>query len=294
LIHRLPKRTGLSCVAVVLALFAATTAPSARQSSVPTPRDVLGFTPGDDYKLADFSQIRDYFRKLDAASDRVQVSSAGTSTEGREMLVAVISSEANLAQLARYKDIARRLALVRGVSDEEAHDLAAQGKAIVWIDNGLHASEVATAQHSLLLAWRVATDESAEMRAIRDNVIVVLLPTINPDGLDMVVDWYRRNLGTPYQDSPMPWLYQKYVGHDNNRDFYMQTQAESRVISRLLYNEWLPQVLYNQHQGTWPPRIFVPPFPIRSTRTSTRSSCAASILSAARCCAASSARAKTA
>ncbi len=261
MIHRLPKRTGLSCVAVVLALFAATTAPSARQPSVPTPRDVLGFTPGDDYKLADFSQIRDYFRKLDAASDRVQVSSAGTSTEGREMLVAVISSEANLAQLARYKDIARRLALVRGVSDEEAHDLAAQGKAIVWIDNGLHASEVATAQHSLLLAWRVATDESAEMRAIRDNVILVLLPTINPDGLDMVVDWYRRNLGTPYQDSPMPWLYQKYVGHDNNRDFYMQTQAESRVISRLLYNEWLPQVLYNQHQGTWPPRIFVPPFP---------------------------------
>jgi len=255
-------RTRVTCAAVLLALLvASTTTHSARQQSVPSPRDVLGFTPGDDYKLADFSQVRDYFRKLDAASDRVQVSSAGTSTEGREMLVAVISSEANLAQLDRYKDIARKLARVRGVSDEEARDLAAQGKAIVWIDNGLHASEVATAQHSLLLAWRVATDESAEMRAIRDNVILVLLPTINPDGLDMVVDWYRRNLGTPYQDSPMPWLYQKYVGHDNNRDFYMQTQAESRVVSRLLYSEWLPQVLYNQHQGTWPPRIFVPPFP---------------------------------
>jgi hypothetical protein len=255
-------RTRVTCAAVLLALLvASTTTHSARQQSVPSPRDVLGFTPGDDYKLADFSQVRDYFRKLDAASDRVQVSSAGTSTEGREMLVAVISSEANLARLDRYKDIARKLARVRGVSDEEARDLAAQGKAIVWIDNGLHASEVATAQHSLLLAWRVATDESAEMRAIRDNVILVLLPTINPDGLDMVVDWYRRNLGTPYQDSPMPWLYQKYVGHDNNRDFYMQTQAESRVVSRLLYSEWLPQVLYNQHQGTWPPRIFVPPFP---------------------------------
>src|SRR4029077_19651431 len=256
-----PGRPSLSCAAVVLALFVAAGAPSARQPPVPSPRDVLGFTPGDDYKLADFGQIRDYFQRLDAASERVEVRSAGTSTEGREMLVAVISSETNLAQLARYKDIARRLALVRGVSDEEAHDLAAQGKAIVWIDNGLHASEVATEQHSLLLAWRVATDESAEMRAIRDIMILVLLPTINPDGLDMVVDWYRRNLGTPYQDSPMPWLYQKYVGHDNNRDFYMQTQAESRVISRLLYSEWLPQVLYNQHQGTWPPRIFVPPFP---------------------------------
>ena len=113
----------------------------------------------------------------------------------------------------------------------------------------------------MLLAWRVATDETPEMRAIRDNVILVLLPTINPDGLDMVVDWYRRNLGTPYQDSPMPWLYQKYVGHDNNRDFYMQTQAETRVVNRLLYDEWLPEITYNQHQGTWPPRIFVPPFP---------------------------------
>jgi hypothetical protein len=113
----------------------------------------------------------------------------------------------------------------------------------------------------MALAWRVATDESAEMRAIRDNVILVLLPTINPDGLDKVVDWYRRTLNTPNQDSPMPWLYQKYIGHDNNRDFYMQTQAETQVLSRLLYEEWLPEILYNQHQGTWPPRIFVPPFP---------------------------------
>ena len=177
------------------------------------------------------------------------------------MLVAVISSPANLQQLAHFKDISRRLALVRGLSDADAHALAAEGKAVVWIDNGLHASEVASAQQSMLLAWRVATDESAEMRAIRDNVILVLLPTINPDGLDMVADWYRRNLGTPYQDSAMPWLYQKYIGHDNNRDFYMQTQAESQVVSRLLYEEWLPQILYNQHQGTWPPRIFVPPFP---------------------------------
>jgi len=208
--------------------------PSAGQEAVPTPRDVLGFTPGDDYKLADFSQIRSYFETLDAASDRVMLMSAGKSTEGRDMLVAIISSEANLAKLERYRDIARRLAMVRGVSDTDAQSLAREGKAVVWIDNGLHASEVATAQHSLLLGWRVATEESPEMQAIRDNVILVLLPTINPDGLDLVVDWYRRTLGTPYQDSPMPWLYQKYVGHDNNRDFYMQTQAETRVLSRLL------------------------------------------------------------
>ncbi len=235
--------------------------PAARQPQVPTPRDVLGFTPGDDYKLADFSQLRGYFEKLDAASARVQVTSAGKSTEGRDMLVAVISSEANLANLATHRDRARRLALVRGVPDDEARQMARAGKAIVWIDNGLHASEVATAQHSMLLAWRVATEETPEMQAIRDNVILVLLPTINPDGLDLVADWYRRNLGTPFQDSPMPWLYQKYVGHDNNRDFYMQTQAETRIVNQLLYKDWLPQILYNQHQGTWPPRIFVPPFP---------------------------------
>jgi Zinc carboxypeptidase len=247
-------------LAVVVVLFRTAASP-ALQPVVPTPRDVLGFTPGDDYKLADFNQIRGYFEKLDAASERVIVTSAGKSTEGRDLLVAVISSEANLAQLERYRDISRRLALVRGLTDDEARSLAHEGKAVVWIDNGLHASEVATAQHSLLLGWRVATEESAEMQAIRDNVILVLLPTINPDGLDLVTAWYRRTLGTPYQDSPMPWLYQKYVGHDNNRDFYMQTQEETRVVNRLLYREWLPQILYNQHQGTWPPRMFVPPFP---------------------------------
>jgi hypothetical protein len=250
----------LPVLAPLLALAAGLSTPAA-QPAVPAPRDVLGFTPGDDYKLADFSQLRDYFQKLAAASRRVQLSVAGTSTEGRDILVAVISSEENLEHLAHYKDIARRLGLVRGLDDATAHELASEGRAIVWIDNGLHASEVATAQHSMQLAWRVATEESREMQEIRDNVILVLLPTINPDGLDLVVDWYRKTLGTPYQDSPMPWLYQKYVGHDNNRDFYMQTQQETRVVNDLLYRDWLPQITYNQHQGTWPPRIFVPPFP---------------------------------
>ena len=238
-------------------LRAAPQAPTA----VPSPRDVLGFEPGDDYTLADFRQLRAYFQRLDAASDRVQLEIAGQSTEGNEMLVAIISSEANLARLGHYRDISRRLALVGGLSDREARALAREGKAVVWIDSGLHASEVATAQHAIRLAYRVATDDSAEMQAIRDNVILVLAPCINPDGMNMVVDWYRRTLHTPHQDSPMPWLYQKYVGHDNNRDGYMQTQKETQVVSRLLFAEWLPQIMYNQHQGTYPPRIFVPPFP---------------------------------
>jgi hypothetical protein len=230
-------------------------------TAVPTPRAVLGFDPGDDYQLADFTQLRAYFQRLDETSARVQLFVAGTSTEGREILVAAISSEANLAHLERYRDIARRLALVRGVSDEDARALARDGKAIVWIDNGLHSTEVATAQHAFHLAHRVATEESREMRAIRENVILLLLPCINPDGMDLVVDWYRRHLRTPHQDSPMPWLYHRYVGHDNNRDGYMQTQKETQVVNRLLFHDWLPQVMYNQHQGVWPARIFVPPFP---------------------------------
>jgi hypothetical protein len=252
-------------VAVLLALEAlAGTTGAIRQTAgtvVPAPREVLGFEPGDDYHLADFGQLREYFRRLADASPRVRLSVAGRSTEGNEMIVAIISSEENLARLDRYRGIARRLALARNLSDADARALAREGKAIVWIDNGLHASEVATAQHAFVLAHRVATDESPEMRAIRDNVILVLLPCINPDGMNMVVDWYRRTLHTPHQDSPMPWLYQKYTGHDNNRDSYMQTQAETQVVSRLLFHEWLPQIMYNQHQGTWPPRIFVPPFP---------------------------------
>ena len=254
------RRVVLSVIVAAL-LFGRTTAPGAQQT-VPSPRDVLGFTPGEDYKLADFRQVQDYFQKLDAASDRVQVSSAGKSTEGNDILVALISSEANLARVDRYREISRTLAYVRGVSPEGARALAREGKAVVWIDNGLHASEVATAQHAFLLAHRVATEESTEMREIRDNVILVLLPTVNPDGMNLVVDWYRKHLNTPHQDSPMPWLYQKYIGHDNNRDGYMQTQAETRIVNTLLYKEWLPQILYNQHQaGSPPPRMFVPPFP---------------------------------
>ena len=254
------RRVVLSLVVAALVLGRASS-PVAQQT-VPTPNDVLGFTPGDDYKLADFRQLQDYFGKLDAASDRVTVYSAGKSTEGNDMLVALISSEANLAKAEHYRDISKRLAYVRGVSPDAARALARDGKAVVWIDNGLHASEVATAQHAFLLAHRVATDESAEMREIRDNVILVLLPTVNPDGMNMVVDWYRQHLNTPHQDSAMPWLYQKYIGHDNNRDAYMQTQAETRVVNTLLYKEWLPQIMYNQHQAGWPPpRMFVPPFP---------------------------------
>jgi hypothetical protein len=252
----------LAIVSAALCLVLARASAPVAQQTVPSPAEVLGFTPGDDHKLADFRQLHDYFTKLDAASDRVTVYSAGKSTEGNDILVALISSEANLARAEHYRDISRKLAYVRGVDDLRARALAREGKAVVWIDNGLHASEVATAQHAFLLAHRLATDESPESREVRDNVILVLAPNVNPDGMNLVVDWYRKHLNTPHQDSAMPWLYQKYIGHDNNRDAYMQTQAETRIVNDLLYRQWLPQIMYNQHQAGWPPpRMFVPPFP---------------------------------
>jgi hypothetical protein len=230
-------------------------------SPVPRPDDVLGFRPGADRKLADYATIVKYFRALDAASNRVTVREIGPTAEGRTMIAAFISSEANLKKLDRYKEIARRLALARGLDDTQARALAAEGKTIVWIDSGLHATEVAPAQHAPELAWRVATEESDEMRRIRDEVILVQVPVMNPDGLDKVVAWYNKNLGTPYEVAPMVELYHRYVGHDNNRDWYMFNMPESRNVARLLYEEFFPQIIYNHHQSApFPARIFVPPF----------------------------------
>ena len=183
----------------------------------------------------------------------------GKTVEGRPELMAIVSSEANIRDLARYKDMARRLALARG-SPEEARDLARQGKAIVWIDFGLHSSEVAPAQAAPLLAYDVVTGNSAEMRAIRDNVILLLVPNMNPDGTTAVADWYMKNVGKAWE-SRLPELWHRYVGHDDNRDWFMMTQPETRNAARQLYVEWFPQIVYNHHQaGPFPARIFVPPF----------------------------------
>ena len=229
-------------------------------AKVPEPQDVFGFQPGADYKLASHEQIVEYFTRLDAASDRVVVDQIGKSTEGRPMILAVISSEANIKNRARYKDIARRLAMARGVSETEARSLAKEGKAIVWIDGGLHATEVAGAQHTPELGWWLATSDSDEATRMRDNAILLLMPSMNPDGLDIVRDWYNKNLGTPFETTSPPHLYHHYIGHDNNRDWTMFTQVETRAVARQLYFEWFPQIVYNHHQsGPFPSRIWGPP-----------------------------------
>jgi hypothetical protein len=229
-------------------------------AAVPTPREHFGFTPGDDYKLAGYTEIVSYFQKLDVASDRLLLAEFGRSSQGRPMYLAFISSAENLRSLDDHRARNRRLALGEA-TPEEARRLAAEGKAIVWIDSGLHATEVAPAQHAPHLAWRMVTDEGEEARRIRDRVILLQVPCINPDGLEMVVEWYRRNIGTPHELAPLPWLYQKYAGHDNNRDWFMQNLAETRHVSRVLFREWFPQIVYNQHQvAPFPARIFLPPY----------------------------------
>lgn len=242
----------LVCGALALALSVS--------AAAPTPKEHLGYEPGADYKLANYEELTGYFKKLVAASDRIRLVEYGRTSEGRPSYLAIISSAENLRNLDRYKEMNQRLALGQA-TQEEARRFAREGKAFVWIDSGLHASEVAPAQHSPELAWRMVTDESDEMQRIREKVILLQIPVINPDGLDMIVEWQRKNLGTPYELAPLPKLYQKYAGHDNNRDWFMMNLQETRNVSRLLFTEWFPQIVYNQHQSpAFPARIFVPPY----------------------------------
>ncbi len=245
------RRAFLSSFLVSLCLLGA---------GVPAPKEHFGFAPGDDYKLADYTEISGYYKKLAGATDRMKLMEFGTTSEGKPMYLAIFSSPENLKKLDTYREINRRLALGLA-SGEEARRLAEQGRAIVWIDSGLHANEVAPAQHSPELAYRMITRDDEETRRVRDRVILLQVPVINPDGLDHIVHWYRKNVGTPYELAPLPWLYQKYAGHDNNRDWYMLNLPETRNVSRLLFQEWFPQIVYNQHQApAFPARIFVPPY----------------------------------
>ena len=254
------RRRAVPSVAALLAV-ASLFVPGVSGQTVPSPSSVLGFEVGADFRLATYEQSMEYFRALEAASDRVELRQVGVTSFGRPMMIALISSAENLRNLDRHREIAARLADPRGLSDDEARALAREGKALVWIDGGLHATEVAHAQHTIELAYDLVTgDDDPEIQAILDEVILLLWPSINPDGQTLVADWYAGNVGTPYEVAGTPFLYQKYVGHDNNRDGYMINQIESRVVTRVA-REWEPQVLYNHHQSSpFPTRIWIPPF----------------------------------
>ncbi|MGE5359247.1 MAG: M14 family zinc carboxypeptidase [Bacteroidales bacterium] len=219
------------------------------QSPVTSPRAALGFDLGDDYQVANYTQLSTYWRKLDQESDRVSVVEYGKSSDGRPMLMAIVTSPANHQNLGRYREISRRLALAENLTDEQARQLAAEGKAVVWIDAGLHATEIANTQALTELLYRMASRNDAETRRILDDV-VLLAAFSNPDGLELVADWYMREQEPARRTmSGLPVLYQKYIGHDNNRESLLMNMPESESIGRVLYREWFPQIMYNQHQS---------------------------------------------
>ncbi len=223
------------------------------------PADVLGFEPGTDSMLADWKQVSTYLNGLGQRSPYVHVDTLGRTTEGRPFLLLTITSPANQARLAAIKRGQKLLADPRLLTDTLLAELRATQPAVILISNNIHSTEIASSQMGMTLAYRLATESG--LTRLLDSVVVLMIPSMNPDGLDTVVSWYRRYKGTRYEGGPLPWLYHKYVGHDNNRDWFMVTQQETRLVTRMLYTEWFPEVVYDVHQmGQNGVRLFVPPF----------------------------------
>ena len=248
-------------VRVVVLVVVGLSAAAAAAAEVTSPEKHLGRPVGGDFTLADWTEVSGYYRKLADESPNVRVSVEGKTTEGREFLLAVISSEENLKNLDRIKAHARTIADPRGKSKEQQEQALRDGKVIVAITPSMHATEVAATQMGMELAYKLATSEEEPWRSARQNVVVVMPPTLNPDGLDHVTEWYRKTVRTPHEGAALPKLYQYYTGHDNNRDWFMLTQAETRIMSRLAFKEWLPQVYWDVHQqGAAGERIVLPPY----------------------------------
>jgi len=247
-------------VAYMKALFIVALATSALEAQVPTPESFFGFRVGADFKLIDYDESIHYFQQLAAKSDRIRLVDVGRTSSGHAWTLAIISSPQNLARLPELARIAQRLAHPAGLTDSAARQLAREGRAFVDVSGGLHASEIAGSQHTIQLAYDLLSNNDEQTRRVLDNDVLFLWPSINPDGQNIVVHWYRENVGTPYEVAPLHELYQKYIGHDNNRDSYMLNVPESRVIARV-WREWEPQIIYVQHQtAPFPTRIWLPPF----------------------------------
>jgi hypothetical protein len=244
---------------VAAAVLLAPSAPAA--TAVPTPESILGFLPGEERKLADWGQVLDYLRALDASSDRVSVEEVGRTTQGRPFVLVTVTSAANHARLEEIRAANARLADPRGLGDAAADRVVRDGKAIVAMAFSIHSTEVGGTLASLRLLHHLASSDDYRVRAILDATVLLVLPSHNPDGNDLVAEWYRRQLGTPFEGTAPPVLYHPYVGHDNNRDWYAFTQQETRLTVQYLYHRWHPQIVHDVHQmGTRGARIFVPPY----------------------------------
>jgi len=251
---------------VTLLLLLLVSSVVAAQTKIPAPADVLGFTPGDDRKLASWSQVVEYFQRLDQASDRLNFQTLGQTTMGQPFVMATISSPANLARLEEFKKIQDQLADPRKLGppatrDRKAAELIRQGKTIVLITCGIHSTEVGSYLSSMLIAHRLASSTEPAIQKILDNTIILLVPSLNPDGVDIVKNWYDKTLGTPFEGTDPPELYHKYTGHDNNRDWYAFTQVETQLAVDKILNVWHPQIVHDIHQqGSFGSRLFLPPY----------------------------------
>jgi len=244
-----------SCALLVLSAL-----PLAAQSRLTSPKEYFGHEIGADYVLPNYTKFLAYWETLARQSDRMELDTIGKTAEGRPQVMAIVSSPENLRNQERYRRIAERLARAEGVSEAEARQLAKEGKGIVWIDGGLHATEVLGAQQLIETNWQLVSGTDEETQRFLNDLIIVMVHA-NPDGMELVSDWYMRESDPKKRGMNIPRLYQKYIGHDNNRDFYLAAQPESENMNRMLYSAWYPQVMYNHHQtGPAGTVMFAPPF----------------------------------
>ncbi len=255
----MPRFLVWSFVLLAFFSFSVSTFAEAVSVDIPDPESVFGFTPGADRKLIDYEQLIDYVERVAEASPRVAISEIGRTALDRPMKLVLISSPENLDRLDEIRSINRRLALDPSIPDAERAALVEATPVTLMATLSMHSTEVAPAQTLPLLTYSLATTDDPETLKWLDDVVIMVVACLNPDGMDMIVNHYRENLGTPYEGGSMPGLYHHYVGHDNNRDFVALTQAESRVVSRVFSTEWYPQILIDKHQmGRTGPRYFVP------------------------------------
>ncbi len=261
----------LSAVTSLASLNTASTQPArdgaiTQSQGIPSPENVLGFTPGDDRKLASWNQVIRYFETLAKSSDRVRFEELGKSTMGQPFVMATISAPENLARLEEYQKSQELLADPRKLGpaagrERKASELISRGKTIVLITCGIHSTEVGSYLSSMLIAYRLASSNEPEIRNILKNTIILLVPSLNPDGVDIVKNWYDKTLGTPYEGTNPPELYNKYTGHDDNRDWYAFTQVETQIAVEKIHNVWHPQIVHDIHQqGEYGARMFLPPY----------------------------------
>lgn len=245
----------------IIIISSLTTGTTTAQQQTTSPNDQFGINIGDDYHLITYSQLVEYWQKLEEESPGMRLEEIGKTAEGRSQYMAIITSPENHQRLDHYREISRRLALAEGLTDEQARKLAWEGRAVVWIDGGLHATEVCGSHQLMELVYQMVSLNDPETQRFLDDVILLAVPA-NPDGMELVSSWYmRKDDPKKRSTSNIPRLYQKYIGHDNNRDSYMVTQPETENMARIMYREWFPQVMYNHHQtGPSDIIVFVPPF----------------------------------